>query len=129
MPERGSNPRSPPFQAGRFNHCIRAPAQCHQQARSGQQIVPLDMKGCICHFVKWQIHPFISKGTKCTRLRQVKYLQNRHHYRGIIGTALRHRPAKMSRQLVLADPMLGQCWAGVVDSGPALILHWVTVSH
>ena len=29
-----------------------------------QQIVHLDMKGCICHFVKWQIHPFISKGTK-----------------------------------------------------------------
>ena len=26
-------------------------------------IVPLDMKGCICHFVKWQIHPSISKGT------------------------------------------------------------------
>ena len=24
---------------------------------------PLDMKGCIGHFVKWQIHPFISKGT------------------------------------------------------------------
>ena len=24
-------------------------------------IVPLDMKGCICHFVKCQIHPFISK--------------------------------------------------------------------
>ena len=23
------------------------------------------MEGCICHFVKWQIHPFISKGTKC----------------------------------------------------------------
>ena len=21
----------------------------------------LDMSGCICHFVKWQIHPFISK--------------------------------------------------------------------
>ena len=28
-------------------------------------IVPLDMKGCICHFAKWQIHPFISKGTIC----------------------------------------------------------------
>ena len=27
--------------------------------------LPLDMKGCICHFKKWQIHPFISKGTKC----------------------------------------------------------------
>ena len=26
--------------------------------------VTLDMKGCICHFVKWQIHPFMSKGTK-----------------------------------------------------------------
>ena len=24
---------------------------------------PFDMKGCICHFTKWQIHPFISKGT------------------------------------------------------------------
>ena len=26
-------------------------------------IVPLDTKVCIWHFVKWQIHPFISKGT------------------------------------------------------------------
>ena len=26
-------------------------------------LVFLDMKGCIWHFVKWQIHPFISKGT------------------------------------------------------------------
>ena len=25
--------------------------------------VPLDMKGCICNFTKWQIHPFLSKGT------------------------------------------------------------------
>ena len=24
--------------------------------------VSLDIKGCICHFTKWQIHPFISKG-------------------------------------------------------------------
>ena len=30
-----------------------------------RQIVPLDMKGCIFHLPKWQIHPFISKGTKC----------------------------------------------------------------
>ena len=26
------------------------------------QIIPLDMEGCICHFIKWQIHPFISEG-------------------------------------------------------------------
>ena len=25
--------------------------------------LPLDMKGCIFHFTKWQIHPFISKRT------------------------------------------------------------------
>ena len=25
-------------------------------------IIPLDRKGCICHFTKWQIHPFIPKG-------------------------------------------------------------------
>ena len=28
------------------------------------QVVILDIKGCICHFAKWQIHPFIPKGTK-----------------------------------------------------------------
>ena len=26
-------------------------------------VIPLDMKGCICHFVMWQIHHFASKGT------------------------------------------------------------------
>ena len=31
-------------------------------------IVPLDMKGCICHFAKWHIHPFISKGTICSKI-------------------------------------------------------------
>ena len=31
---------------------------------------PLDMKGCICHFAKWQIHPFISKGTTWEGLRE-----------------------------------------------------------
>ena len=30
------------------------------------QIVLLDMKGSICHFEKWQIHPFISKRAKCS---------------------------------------------------------------
>ena len=28
------------------------------------EIVLLNIKGCICHFVKWQIIPFISKVTK-----------------------------------------------------------------
>ena len=31
------------------------------------------MKGCICHFEKWQIHPFISKGTKYSILMVFKY--------------------------------------------------------
>ena len=35
------------------------------------QIVPLDMKGCICHFTKWQIHPFIYKGAKCSHSKTV----------------------------------------------------------
>ena len=30
------------------------------------KIVPLDMKGCTCHFAKWQMHPFISKGRNAT---------------------------------------------------------------
>ena len=29
----------------------------------GLHIVPLGIKGCICHFVKWQIHSFIAKVT------------------------------------------------------------------
>ena len=32
------------------------------------QIIPFDMKGCICHFTKWQIHPFISKGRNDTSI-------------------------------------------------------------
>ena len=36
----------------------RAPRVCWR-------FIPLDMKGCICHFLKWQIHPFISEGTMC----------------------------------------------------------------
>ena len=27
------------------------------------RIVPLDTKGCISHFTKWQIHPFVTEGT------------------------------------------------------------------
>ena len=33
-----------------------------------KQIVHLDLKGCICHFSKWQIHPFISKGMRWCHL-------------------------------------------------------------
>ena len=45
------------------------------------------MKRCICHFVKWQIHPFISKGTVRDRqlwiLRPPRNMSNsirRKHY-------------------------------------------------
>ena len=29
------------------------------------QIYPLDMKGLMCHFVKWDMHPFIPRGNSC----------------------------------------------------------------
>ena len=29
---------------------------------SCHNVAPLDMKGCVCHFTLWQIHPFLSKG-------------------------------------------------------------------
>ena len=38
---------------------------CELLAAKSQCVVPLDMKGCMCHFAKWQMHPFISKGTTC----------------------------------------------------------------
>ena len=33
-----------------------------------EHIVPLAMKGCICHSVKWQIHPFIFKGDDISKI-------------------------------------------------------------
>ena len=35
------------------------------EIQAAVRFVPLDMKGCVCHFTKWQIHPFISKGIYC----------------------------------------------------------------
>ena len=35
----------------------------NRQFGSTRLIVSLDMKGCVCHFAKWQTHPSISKGT------------------------------------------------------------------
>ena len=35
-------------------------------AEADVYIVALDMKGCICHFTKWQIHPFIAKRGRIT---------------------------------------------------------------
>ena len=29
-------------------------------------LYPRGVYGCICHFTKWQLHPFISKGTMCS---------------------------------------------------------------
>ena len=46
-----------------YSGCQRASTEYIQL--SVNYLVPLDMKECICHFTKWQIHPFISKGTTC----------------------------------------------------------------
>ena len=61
-------PPSQPFVAVRGRIYVLAdwhPNRC-RTLRKHTRIIspPLDMKGCICHF-KWQIHPFISKGTIC----------------------------------------------------------------
>ena len=58
-------PTRPGFETSTFKptsnlenkHALSKSAQCCT--------LSLDMKGCICHFVTWQIHPFISKGTTC----------------------------------------------------------------
>ena len=34
---------------------------------------PFHIQGCICHFVKWQIHPFISKGTNIWTIKEKVY--------------------------------------------------------
>ena len=32
--------------------------EANENTKFPDLFVPLDMKGCICHFAKWQIHPF-----------------------------------------------------------------------
>ena len=46
-----------------FCHIDNLLQVCHISSTVCTHFVTLDMKGCICHFTKWQIHPFISKGT------------------------------------------------------------------
>ena len=54
------------FLTTRLNPCSTEPVVnrwhcCHPDSRNSlEHIVPLEIKGCICHIVKWQIHPFIS---------------------------------------------------------------------
>ena len=45
MPEQDSNPRSLTFQAGRFNHCIRAPALCYLVVAVFWNIIPVGIMG------------------------------------------------------------------------------------
>ena len=48
----------------------------------------LYVKGCICHFVKWQMHPFISKGTDCW---ESVFILDQHHRRyAKLNTTLGH---------------------------------------
>ena len=44
----------------RAEYCMRVG---HNKTQCERLDVLLDRKGCICHFTKWQIHPFVSKGT------------------------------------------------------------------
>ena len=46
-----------------FCHIDNLLQVCHISSTVCTHFVTLDMKGCICHFTKWHIHPFISKGT------------------------------------------------------------------
>ena len=43
-----------------------------------QCIVPLYMKGCICHFTKLQIHPFLSKGRIYIRSQVGQWVDNQY---------------------------------------------------
>ena len=50
--------------SAKYYCCLRSSLQWRLNLfRNGilWQVVPFDMKGCICHFTKWQIHPSISK--------------------------------------------------------------------
>ena len=98
---------------------------------AGKVFVPLEMKGCICHITKWQIHPFISKRTMCAAslviTRETYYpLEN------LIFLFLANQP-RYSRLDTVHQPSsspckqdtlsLAQCSATVCDAGPTLNKH------
>ena len=73
--ERGRCPWSGEFRSVENNNSYKMYHYCHSHPVSSTkhhfnkqenyyQSVPLAIKGCICHFTKWQIHPFISKRIK-----------------------------------------------------------------
>ena len=45
------------FEMKLINYIVIAPKRL-----PALQIVPFDMKGCICHLAKWQMHLFVSTG-------------------------------------------------------------------
>ena len=107
-------------------------------AQCGANVVPLYMKGCIYHFAKWHIHPFISKGTTlCDAVRSTSNTLSLHKAvlvmaqcrwrRPIVGTALQCLPT-ISQQQRDTEPMLIWCWASVADGGSTSNQHWLYVS-
>ena len=46
-----------------FHFIYQVDASHNTQLTTHAHLVSLEMKGCICHFAKWQIHPLISKVT------------------------------------------------------------------
>ena len=90
---------------------------------------PLDMKGCICHFSKWQIHPFIFKGamywlivgsSSATLVQHhINIRPMSHVYLVVMGVVwVRH-----SQHPHYVGPTSSQWWVSVVDGGPTLAQH------
>ena len=71
----------------------------------GPYIVPLDMKGCICHFPKWQIHPFRSKAWRAGR--NIVTLVSQPTILVHINVPVKHKT-------------LSQCWCNVSPSSATL---------
>ena len=59
-------------------------------------IIPMDVKWCICHFVKWQTHPFISMGT-------ISWLFCETQWRHSVKTRLYNTPSPILPSLKRSD--------------------------
>ena len=121
-----------------------------------QHIIPLDMKGYICHFVKWQIYLFVSKAMIIYMIAKCPHFPlslSIWFPRGVLGqvqqleltvviyiTSYIRRdlwwPLRSTATVHITDTqysghpanVLFKCWASVVDGGPTLKEHWFNVS-
>ena len=97
---------------------------------SCEHIVLLDMKGCICHFTKWQIQPFLSKRRHI--LRPSRPFSQFYHLHILILREVKYNTALFQRPVYVHFcgihwPSYSRAYTGFLLTNPAVRKRWIGV--